>query len=198
MNFAEEMLASFTPYREMKEANGDSQFEKIFNRLQQEWTYVGGLLIALAALNTGAFSLSNNSVFHVDEWCQSAIAASSISTGLGIACDTWFLFRYTWADLDTFRRRTKDLFDSYFFFCLSARIPSLCMLLSGFSLMLFLGLVAYNAWPQAVLVLSFIIGFMMTLQFLVFGAYWCAGKVMQGGRAGSQHIFTAVQGISKA
>jgi hypothetical protein len=107
MNAAEEVLASFTSYRELKEAVGESHFEKVFYRLQQEWTYVGGLLVALAALNTGAFSLSTNSIFRVDKWCQCAIATSSISTGLGIACDAWFLFRYSWADLDTIRTRAK-------------------------------------------------------------------------------------------
>ncbi|KIL71154.1 hypothetical protein M378DRAFT_154629 [Amanita muscaria Koide BX008] len=197
MNAAEEMLASFTGYKEMKEATGDSQFEKVFCRLQQEWTYVGGLLVALAALNTAAFSLGRGSIFKVDEWCQCAVAASAISTGLGIACDTWFLFRYTWADLDTFRRRAKDLFDSYFFFCLSARVPALCMVISGVSLMLFLGLVAYEAWPQAVLVISFFIGLMMTLQFLAFTAHWCAMKIVQGGKAGTRTIRTVVKSIRK-
>lgn len=40
----ERVLASFTMYSEMKVANMDSHFEKIFARLQLEWTYVGGLV----------------------------------------------------------------------------------------------------------------------------------------------------------
>ena len=71
------------------------------------------------------------------------------------------------------------------------------MLLSAVSLMLFLGLVAYGAWPQAVLVISFLVGFIMTLQFLVYGIHWCAVKVMQGGRAGTRGIFTVAQRIRK-
>ncbi|KAF8642056.1 hypothetical protein AX14_009761 [Amanita brunnescens Koide BX004] len=166
----------------MKEAVLDSHYEKVFHRLQQEWTYVGGLLVALAALNTGAFSLTTNSIFRIDPWCRSAVATSSIATGLGIACDTWFLFRYNWTDLQTFIRRAKDLFDSYFFFSLTSRVPALCMLISGMSLMLFLGLVAYEAWPQAVLVISFVIGLIMSLQFLAFTAHWCAMRLVHSSR----------------
>jgi hypothetical protein len=71
------------------------------------------------------------------------------------------------------------------------------MVLSAVSLMLFLGLVAYEAWPQAVLVISFLIGFLMTSQFLAYGAHWCAVKVMQGGRAGTRGVLTVVQSIRK-
>ncbi|KAF8630696.1 hypothetical protein AX15_002770 [Amanita polypyramis BW_CC] len=196
MIFPEQIIASFTVYREMKEAVLESHYEKVFTRLQQEWTYVGGLLVALAALNTGAFSLSANSIFRIDPWCRSAIATSSISTGLGIACDTWFLFRYNWTDLQTFITRAKDVFDSYFFFSLSARVPALCMVLSGISLMVFLGIVAYGAWPGAVLVISFLIGVIMTLQFLAYTAHWCATKIVQGGRAGSRRIITVARRFS--
>ncbi|KAF8346197.1 hypothetical protein F5887DRAFT_125664 [Amanita rubescens] len=180
LHLTEQILASFTVYQEMKEAVLDSHFEKVFHRLQQEWTYVGGLLVALAALNTGAFSLSINSILATDPWCRHAVAASCIATGLGIACDTWFLFRYNWADLQTFIRRAKDLFDSYFFFSLAARVPALCMLISGVSLMIFLGLVAYDAWPQAVLVISFLVGLIMSLQFLAYSAHWCAVRIVKG------------------
>ena len=44
LNFAEQIVASFTVYLEMKEAVLDSHYEKVFHRLQQEWTYVGGLV----------------------------------------------------------------------------------------------------------------------------------------------------------
>ena len=40
----ERVFASFTMYSELKVANMDSHFEKIFARLQLEWTYVGGLV----------------------------------------------------------------------------------------------------------------------------------------------------------
>lgn len=48
--------------------------------------------------------------------------------------------------------------------------------------MFFLGLVAYAAWPEAVLVISFLIGLIMSLQFLVFTAHWCAMSVVHSSR----------------
>ena len=44
INLAEQIVASFTVYLEMKDAVLDSHYEKVFHRLQQEWTYVGGLV----------------------------------------------------------------------------------------------------------------------------------------------------------
>ncbi|KAF8639358.1 hypothetical protein AX17_001547 [Amanita inopinata Kibby_2008] len=195
LSASEQILASFTVYREMKEATLESHYEKVYQRLQSEWSYVGGLLIALAALNTAVFSIPSSAVFTVDSWARSAIATSSISSGLGIACDTWFMFRYNWAGVEIFITRAKDVFDSYFFFSLSARVPALCMLLSGLSLMSFLGLVAYEAWPEGVLVTCFFFGLIMTLQFLAYSAHWCMTKVVQGGRAGSQGIARAVRAV---
>ena len=43
-SFVERVLSSFTMYQELKEATLDSQFEAVFHRLQQEWTFVGGLV----------------------------------------------------------------------------------------------------------------------------------------------------------
>ena len=40
----ERILASFTMYSQLKEANMDSHFEQVFLRLQLEWTYMGGLV----------------------------------------------------------------------------------------------------------------------------------------------------------
>ncbi|KIJ97863.1 hypothetical protein K443DRAFT_227238 [Laccaria amethystina LaAM-08-1] len=53
--------------------------------------------------------------------------------------------------------RPTDIHRSYFFFyCtsqrmyLSAHVPGLCMFISALTLMLFLRLVAFNAWPDGV------------------------------------------------
>jgi hypothetical protein len=40
----ERLLSSFTTYKDLKDATLDSHYEAIFTRLQQEWTYVGGLV----------------------------------------------------------------------------------------------------------------------------------------------------------
>ncbi|PPR06114.1 hypothetical protein CVT24_004214 [Panaeolus cyanescens] len=183
MSRIELALAAFTMYRELRMAVMDSQFEKVFGRLQMEWTYIGGLLVALAAVDTAVFSISSDSTFEVDNYARSAIAASSVASGLGIACDAWFLLRYNWIDLQTFKERAKDVFGSYFFFSLSARTPALCMFISAVSLMGFLGIVSFRAWPQGVTVVFFVVGIIMSLQFFAYGAHWAASTMAHGGRA---------------
>jgi hypothetical protein len=54
------------------------------------------------SVNTAVFSIAPGSLFTIDTYARSAIAASSIASGLGIVCDAWFLLRYNWADLQTF------------------------------------------------------------------------------------------------
>ncbi|KDR68662.1 hypothetical protein GALMADRAFT_230988 [Galerina marginata CBS 339.88] len=190
---AERVLASMTMYAELAAAETEDDFEPVFRRLQHEWTFIGGLLVALAAVDTAVFSISPGSIFNVDSWAKGAIATSSIASGLGIACDAWFLLRYHWADLRTFIARARDLYNSYFFFSLSARVPAFCMFISAVSLMAFLGLVAFDAWPQGVLALSFIVGIVMSMQFLVYGAHWCANRVAQGGRASGRGVVRVVK-----
>ena len=53
-------------------------------------------------VDTAVFSIAPGSLFTVGTYARSAIAASSIASGLGIVCDAWFLLRYNWADLHTF------------------------------------------------------------------------------------------------
>ena len=57
------------------------------------------------------------------------------------------------------------------------------MFISSVSLMGFLGMVAFEVWPQGVMVTCFVVGLVMTMQFLVYGAHWAATKVAHGGRA---------------
>ncbi|KAJ7105401.1 hypothetical protein C8R43DRAFT_1046743 [Mycena crocata] len=177
MNFFERAISSFTVYRELQGARYDDDFERIFTRCQYEWTYTLGLLVALAAVDTAVFSISPDSIFAINPFARSAVAASSISSGLGIACAAWFLVRYAWVDQHTFFERAKDILSteaipSYFFFAVSARIPSLLMLTSAISLMLFLAIVSFNAWPVAVIVGCFVVGVLLGLQWLVFCILW--------------------------
>jgi hypothetical protein len=51
-SYVERALSSFTMYRELKEATLDSQFEAVFQRLQQEWTFVGGLVRTFLPLDS--------------------------------------------------------------------------------------------------------------------------------------------------
>jgi hypothetical protein len=48
------------------------------------------------------FAITSDSIFKVDSYARTAIAISSAACGVGIACDVWFLLRYSWVDLRTF------------------------------------------------------------------------------------------------
>ncbi|XP_006457701.1 hypothetical protein AGABI2DRAFT_64161 [Agaricus bisporus var. bisporus H97] len=197
INPAERAVSTFTLYGELKEAVMESEYQPIFERLQREWQYVGGLLAALAAVNAAVFAISPDSLFQIQPYALSAIAASSIASGLGIAVDAWFLFRYNWIDLKTFIIRSRDVYDSYFFFALSSRMPAVCMLFSAVALMAFLCFVAFEVWPNGVLVVCFIVGIVMSLQFLVYGVHWCANKVVAGGRASKMGVQNAVRKMTQ-
>ncbi|PPQ82814.1 hypothetical protein CVT25_009192 [Psilocybe cyanescens] len=208
-NVMQRTLASLTMYGDLSMAVNEDQFAAVFVRLQHEWTFIGGLLVALAAyplltnmhhicrVDTAVFSISPDSIFNVDSYAKAAIATSSVASGLGIACDAWFLLRYNWADLRTFIIRAKDLYGSYFFFSLSARVPAFCMFISAVSLMGFLAVVAFAAWPQGVIGISFLVGVIMSMQFLVYGAHWCANRVAEGGRVGGRGVVTVVRVVRR-
>ncbi|KAK7005795.1 hypothetical protein R3P38DRAFT_3039633 [Favolaschia claudopus] len=184
-NFFERAISSFTFYGELKNAGCQDDFSMVFNRLQLEWTYTAGILVALAAVNTAVFSISPDSIFAISPVALGAVAASSVASGLGIACATWFLVRYAWVDVETFIARAEDMdisftessTRSYFFFALTSRLPSLLMLTSSISLMVFLAIVAWSAWPTAVIVGCFLVGLLMGLQFLVFSLMFVVKSV---------------------
>jgi len=51
------------------------------------------------------FAVTTDSPFKVDTHVYTAVAISSSACGLGIACNVWFLLRYSWVDLGTFTVR---------------------------------------------------------------------------------------------
>jgi len=163
------VVASVTVYGALKDAAEDSDYNVVFEKLKIEWTYVGGLLLGLAALEASVFATDPGSSFKVDDFAQHAIATGSIATGLGIVCDLWFLLRYYRLELPVFITRAKDIYGSYLFFSLSARLPVLSMIISTTSLVFFLGRVAYNSLPGAVVAISLIFVLIMGLQFVVWG-----------------------------
>lgn len=168
----------------------------------------------MAAVNTGVFTMSGNGVFKVGSFARYAVATSSAFTGLGLTCDAWLLFRYHWlpthliivrstskdlicSHICNTQRRALDIYDSYFFFSLSARLPVLCMVISTLALTTFLALVAYDAWPKGVLVTFFMWGMVMTLQFLVYGVHWVAKGVVGVVRMVRRGIGMVVNGARK-
>ncbi|KIM41504.1 hypothetical protein M413DRAFT_72188 [Hebeloma cylindrosporum] len=134
------------------------------------------------------FAITPGSIFELNSHAYTAIAASSTACGLGIACNMWFLLRYSWVDLETFVYRARDIYDSYVFFSLSSRMPTFCMLLSSVSLMAFLGLIACDAWPVGVLVIGILVAFVMILQFIVYGMHQSVTSALRVWRAGMVFI----------
>ena len=64
-----------------------------------------------------------------------------------------------------------DLYGSYFFFALSSRLPLVALVISVLALVVFLGAIAWAAWPAAVLVMCALAGLLVSLQFIVYGCH---------------------------
>ncbi|KAL6303935.1 hypothetical protein BKA93DRAFT_826150 [Sparassis latifolia] len=189
LSLAESILDIFTPYRELQEATLECDFEKVLGRLLTEWYVVGASLLALA----GRIWLQSRNAVRHRRAMQRVVAFGAISAGLGIVFDAWFLFLYSGANATKFQKLATDVYNSYFFFCLTCRLPTLFMFLSAVTLMVFLLGVAWTRWPTAVLVMSCVAGTLVSLQYLVFGFHrlwnfgiWCGRSiwwVVRGRRA---------------
>ncbi|KAI0776335.1 hypothetical protein BD413DRAFT_265646 [Trametes elegans] len=173
-SFPEAVVDVFAPYRDLCEADVDNDIEKaekVLGRLLTEWYVVGASLLALAAIDAAVFGFSPDAMFAVNGFARSVVAIGSIAAGIGLVSDAWFLVLYSGASAVKFQRLAKDVYNSYFFFCLTCRLPTMCMFLSALALMFFLLSVAWTAWPTAVLVMSFVAGVLLSSQFLVYGAH---------------------------
>jgi len=60
----------------------------------------------ISSIDAAIFAINPDSIFKVDSYAYTAVAISSTTCGLGIACDFWFLLRYSWVDLRIFAVRT--------------------------------------------------------------------------------------------
>ena len=69
------------------------------------------------------------------------------------------------------------------------------MFISAFCLMSFLAIVAFDAWPHGVIAVCFLVGVVMSLQFLVYGAHWCATRVVEGGKASSRGVVRVIRSM---
>ncbi|EJF67498.1 hypothetical protein DICSQDRAFT_165322 [Dichomitus squalens LYAD-421 SS1] len=174
LSFMERCLYWISPYEELKEADAEGdceKAEKVLGRMLTEWYVVGASLLALAGINAAVFGLAPGSLFVLDGFSLGSISIGAIAAGLGLVYDAWFLVLYSGASGAKFLRLAKDVYNKYIFFCLTCRLPMFCMAISIFSLMLFLLAVAWTAWPTAVLVMSFVAGFLLTSQFVIFGIH---------------------------
>jgi hypothetical protein len=158
-------------FSELSAAHTLAEFALVRQRLQQEWTFDGGFLLGLSAVNAAMFAINPDAIFKVNSYACTAVSISSAACGLGIACDVWFLVHYTWVDLETFARRSRDIYGSYISFALSSRMPTFCMLVASTSLVAFLGIVAYHGSSVGVLVLALLVVLVMFFQFIVYGTH---------------------------
>jgi len=129
------------------------------------------ILMALCGLNATVFGFAPELIFSVDSAAKKAVAISGVTAGIGLVLDFWYQFLYNGATAAKFKVQALDTFDTYFFFCLCCRLPTFSMLISSIALLAFMFFVSFQVWPQAVLVISFLAGILVTLQYLLFGAH---------------------------
>ncbi|KAI0749014.1 hypothetical protein BC629DRAFT_1598971 [Irpex lacteus] len=181
------ILDSFSPYRELSHPQCD--FGRVLVRLLGEWYAVGAWLLGVATLNAAVFGYSSGqdtTLFAMDGLALRSVTLGSITAAIGLVIDAWFLVLYSSGDVDRFRRLAADISSlssqdadpTYFYFSIVCRLPAMCLFVSSCALMLFLLAVAWDAWPTAVLVMCFLAGILLTLQYLVFGAKRLIGGVV--------------------
>jgi len=166
----ERFVDCFSPYRQMFDATTDDEFKMVLENLKAEWAWVTNISLALCGLNAAVFSISSDSAFQVDPEAKNAAAVSSVSASLGVISSIWYQVLYRGTSGARFKTQARDTFGTYFFFCLCCRLPSFLILLSTIFLLAFITIISYDVWPQAVLVVSFFAGLLLTMQYLLFGA----------------------------
>ncbi|KAI0066705.1 hypothetical protein BV25DRAFT_1878804 [Artomyces pyxidatus] len=171
VSIATSVFDTLTYHRELREAQLDSDFDAILGRLVHEWYFIGASLLSVAAVDATVFGFSTDSIFGVDGLAKRTLTISSIAAALGLGIDAWFILLYSGADYHKFQRLALDVYSTFFFFSLTARLPLLCLFVAVASLMVFLMTVAYAAWPLAVLVMCSVAGTLVSLQFLVYGCH---------------------------
>lgn len=170
MSFASSTFDTLTYHRELREAV-DEDFDRILAKLVHEWYYTGASLLSLAAVDTTVFGFSPGNLFNVDSIAKRALVISSVAAAIGLFVDIWFIFAYSGADVRKFQSLALDLYGSYFFFALSSRLPLVALFIAVLALVVFIGAIAWNAWPAAVLVMCVLAGLLVSLQFIVYGCH---------------------------
>ncbi|KAH9056887.1 hypothetical protein EDB87DRAFT_1155664 [Lactarius vividus] len=174
MSYASSTFDTLTYHRELHEAQAtqlDSNFDQIHRKLVQEWYYIGASLFSIVAVDTTVFGFSSSSLFNVDSIAKRALIISAVASALGLFVDVCFVFVYSGADVRNFQTLAVDLYGSYFFFALSSRLPLVALFVAVLALAVFLGAIAWTAWPAAVLVMCVLAGILVSLQFIVYGSH---------------------------
>jgi len=179
-SFVARVATNSSVYRSLASAKVDADYEAVRDRLAREWQYVGGFSIGLAALEVAAFAVAPGTLFTVDKIVRICVSGSSISTGIGLLCVLYLLFRYSALEPDKFKNATKDAYISYVFFSFTSRLPFLLVIMSACFLATLLGDVAYRLSPHLVLGFSAVIALLMVLQYVIWAVDWVIWTTLTG------------------
>ncbi|KAH9984057.1 hypothetical protein BJV74DRAFT_588688 [Russula compacta] len=197
-SFASGTFDTFTYHRELREAQVDSELDRILARLLSEWYYVGASLLSITAVDTAVFGFSTGTLLSVDSLAKRSLIISSIAAAIGLFIDVWFIFAYSGADVRKFQTLAVDIYGSYFFFALSSRLPLVALFVSVLALVGFLGAITWTAWPTAVLVMCVLAGVLISLQFIVYGFHRLAlglAWMLRGAWLGAVYVTRRVRGV---
>ncbi|VDC00404.1 unnamed protein product [Peniophora sp. CBMAI 1063] len=104
----------------------------------------------------------------VTEAAFRCLLLSATSAALGLCLLTGLQLRYMGANAQTFATLARNRFnDGYAYFPITARLPLFALCFSIFTFSMFLLIVAYVAWPSAVLALGIIGAALVGLQSIV-------------------------------
>jgi len=187
-SLASSAFDTLTYHRELREAQMDSDLDRILCRLLSEWYYIGASLLSITAVDTAVFGFSSGNMFGLDSFAKRSLIISTVGAAIGLFVDVLFIFAYSSADVRKFRTLAVDIYGSYFFFALSSRLPLIALIVSVLALVGFLCAVAWVAWPAAVLVMCGITGVLVSLQFIVFGFHrlaLCLAWILRGAWPGA-------------
>jgi hypothetical protein len=110
LSLAQSTISSFSYYSELRgtESPGveaDATVDRVLSRLRTEWSASGMLLIALATLAVTVFGFSPDALSPMDSFSKRAVAAASVSSGIGLCVDALYVVRYHGIDPERFRVR---------------------------------------------------------------------------------------------
>ncbi|TFK56350.1 hypothetical protein OE88DRAFT_1640322 [Heliocybe sulcata] len=161
------LLDTISPYHRLNEADGFDEIQKVMTDLQNEWSYVGASLMALAAIDATVFGYTPDGIIEIDSLARQSTAAGALAAAFGLAIDVWLILQYNCTDPRKFQTRALGVFDNYIWFCMTCRVPALCLLVSTASLLFFMCAVAFDLWPTGSLVVCFLTGFLVTSQYIL-------------------------------
>ncbi|PIL31039.1 hypothetical protein GSI_05735 [Ganoderma sinense ZZ0214-1] len=174
VSFEERFLCWISPYKEITEAAEGRDWrkaEKVLARLQPVWHVVSLALPVLAMVNAGVVTVAPGALFAQEGFPRRALMVSTVAIFSGLMFNAMFLHCYGSCRCGAeFLFLAKDLWaDTYVSFSLTCRLPILCLAILMVSFMASFLAVAWTAWPTAMLVVSFVVGLLLTLELVIFG-----------------------------